>query len=641
MAVLSCFAPAQAASQPPADHSAIGVGTGTGSDPSPLTLVHETAFVSNQIFNIQVRTGSGLPPRSELALDVSVYDCVSYRSPLEQISSNGPSPENRLGSTGALRLDGLALVAGADGGGPAYQASVGLNVDGVAPTGAFNGSAIDLTSCKQTGAGSADAGVYPATVALENLATRHVIAQFTTYFAHTEEVAPASKRLRVAVVVPVSAPVTPDSSARAGSASALSSGQADRLAQVVATVASHAQTAPVTVNATPQTVEDLTVTGRSGPATLRLLQQVVPLRDEVLDQPYVPVDADTMAASGLGSEVTAQKNRGHQVLSLSGLHATSSPSVWLAQQTVDGGAAEAVAALAAQRAVVPASSLESTPNGGFTNPFLLSLGHGNQIPAAASDTALTREFTADPGDPALAAYQMIADLELIYWALPNSDQARGVVAVPPTSWQADPTFLNTLLATLSPATSLSPSTSGNPYLQPLTLSDFFSQVPLESGGGSRSLAGGSGTGLPASFVGAVRNTRAKLEFLHVHDVGGRQRDQPARRRPVDGRIVAALEPGAVGRPPGLQQRAGRPAVPDPAHHRPHHHLDLADGRAAGHDPLLRPLHGARGALAVERQVGVPSPGHLGVNGTLQDRPVGGDRPQHDGAAGASGDPHVR
>ena len=401
-------------------------------------------------------------------------------------------------------------MAGADSGGPAYQASVGLNVDGVAPTGAFNGSAIDLTSCKQTGAGSADAGVYPATVALENLATRHVIAQFTTYFAHTEGVAPASKRLQVAVVVPVSAPVTPDSSARAGSASALSSGQADRLAQVVATVASHAQTAPVTVNATPQTVEDLAATGRSGPATLRLLQQVVPLRDETLDQPYVPIDADTMAASGLGSEVTAQKNRGHQVLSLSGLHATSSPSVWLAQQTVGGGAAEAVAALAAERAVVPASSLESTPNGGFTNPFLLSLGHGNQIPAAASDTALTREFTADPGDPALAAYQMIADLELIYWALPNSDQARGVVAVPPTSWQADPTFLNTLLATLSPATSLSPSTSGNPYLQPLTLSDFFSQVPLESGGGSRSLAGGSGTGLPASFVGAVRNTRAKL-----------------------------------------------------------------------------------------------------------------------------------
>ena len=76
MAVLSCFAPTLAASQPPADHSAIGVGTGVGSDPSPLTLVHETAFVSNQIFSVQVRTGSGLPPRSELALDVSVYDCV-------------------------------------------------------------------------------------------------------------------------------------------------------------------------------------------------------------------------------------------------------------------------------------------------------------------------------------------------------------------------------------------------------------------------------------------------------------------------------------------------------------------------------------------------------------------------------------
>ncbi len=504
--MLSSFAPAQAASHPPADHSAID--TGASSDPSPLALVHQTAFVPNQIFAVQVRTGAGLPPATGLALDVSVYDCVYARSNLEQISSNGPSSDDRLGSTGALGLNALPVVAGADGNGPAYQVSVGLNVDGVSPTAAFNGSSIDLSSCERSGSGSADAGVYPATVTLENPTTHHVFAQFTTYFADVEgtPTPPAGKRLRVAVVVPVGAPVTPDSSARAGSAAALPSRQADRLAQVVATVASRAPTAPVTVNATPQTVEDLAATGKSGPATLRLLQQVV-LRDEALDQPYVPIDADTMAASGLGSEVSAQKNRGHQVLLLSGIHTDA--GVWLAQQTVDGGAADAVAALEAQRAVVPASSFESAPSGGFTNPFMLSLGHGGEIPTAASDTALTREFSADPRDPALAAYQMIADLELVYWELPNSDQARGVVAVPPTSWQADPTFLNTLLSTLSP--SPSPSASGNPYLQPVTLSDFFSQVPLESSDGGRSLAGGNGTDLPSSFVSAVKHTRGKLD----------------------------------------------------------------------------------------------------------------------------------
>ena len=517
-AVLSSSAPAGATSHPPADHSA--VDTGATSDPTPLTLVHQTAFVPNQVFTVQVRTGTGLPPKSDLALDVSAYDCVGIRSTLEQISTNGPSPDNRLGSTGELRLDALPTVAGADGDGSAYQVSVGLNVDGVSPTAPYNGSSIDLSSCSRV-PGAAEAGVYPATVVLENVASHHVISQFTTYFARPAGAALPAKRLRVAVVVPISTPVTPDSNARAGSATALSSGQANRLAQVVATVASHAQTAAVTVNATPQTVQDLAATGKSGPATLRLLQQVVPLRDEALDQPYVPIDADTLAASGMGSEVTAQKNRGHQVLALSGVHATSSPSVWLAQQTVDGGAADAVAALGAQEAVIPASSFESTPSGGFTSRVMLSLGHGNEIPAAASDTALTREFTADPEDPALAAYQMLADLELIYWELPNADQARGVVAVPPTSWQADPTFLNTLLSNLG-----NPGTSTNPYLQPLTLSDFFTQVPVESGGGTRSLAGGNGNTLPSSFVSAVRHNRGKVDsFTATTSGAGSEIDQ--------------------------------------------------------------------------------------------------------------------
>ena len=397
--------------------------------------------------------------------------------------------------------------------------AVGLNVDGVSPTAPFNGSSIDLASCQQS-RGAAEAGVYPATVALENSASHRVIDQFTTYFANTEGAGPASKRLRVAVVVPVSAPVTPDSSAHAGSATALSSGQTNRLGQVVATVASHAQTAPVTVNATPQTVEDLAATGKSGPATLRLLQQVVLLRDEALDQPYVPIDADTMAASGLGSEVTAQKNRGHQVLSLSGLHVSSSPNVWLAQQTVENGAAGAVAALGAQQAVIPASSFEPTPSGGFfTNRVTLSLGHGSEIPAAASDTALAREFAADPGDPALAAYQMLADLELIYWAGPNADQVRGVVAVPPTSWQSDPTFLNTLLSTSAPAPRATPTSSRSPSRTSSPRYPWRAAAPGP-------WPGGAAPTLPSSFVSAVKHTRGKLDsFTATTSGAGSEIDQ--------------------------------------------------------------------------------------------------------------------
>ncbi len=104
---------------------------------------------------------------------------------------------------------------------------------------------------------------------------------------------------------------------------------------------------------------------------------------------------------------------------------------------------------------------------------------------------------------------MIADLELIYWEAPQLGPGPGGRGGPTDELAGRSDVLEHPALHAQPRPE--PRASGNPYLQPVTLSDFFSQVPLESSDGGRSLAGGNGTDLPSSFVSAVKHTRGKLD----------------------------------------------------------------------------------------------------------------------------------
>ena len=67
----------------------------------------------------------------------------------------------------------------------------------------------------------------------------------------------------------------------------------------------------------------------------------------------------------------------------------------------------------------------------------------------------------------LAAHQLLAELAQVYFEGGNTQLVRGVVAVPPTSWVADPTFIKTLLAGLAQ----------NPVVQAVTVSGLFQSLP--------------------------------------------------------------------------------------------------------------------------------------------------------------------
>ena len=117
--------------------------------------------------------------------------------------------------------------------------------------------------------------------------------------------------------------------------------------------------------------------------------------------------------------------------------------------------------------------------------------------AFASD--LSGRFTGPAGNPVLAAHQLVAELAQIYYEQPNDDTPRAVVAVPPSTWSDDPSFVSALLGALA----------GNPIIQSVTTSELFATFPGAAAcrTGCRLLSANGGGGLPAN---AIRTQRERI-----------------------------------------------------------------------------------------------------------------------------------
>ena len=57
----------------------------------------------------------------------------------------------------------------------------------------------------------------------------------------------------------------------------------------------------------------------------------------------------------------------------------------------------------------------------WAQPFLLQTGRGD-VETAASDSQLTIYFNPAPGDGALAAYQLLANLAMLHFEIPGTSQ---------------------------------------------------------------------------------------------------------------------------------------------------------------------------------------------------------------------------
>jgi hypothetical protein len=272
---------------------------------------------------------------------------------------------------------------------------------------------------------------------------------------------------------------------------------------------------------------------------------------ETLSGPFVPVEAGSLVAAGLSSELANQVEQGETEMEAAGLRGQS--GAWISESPIDSKTLAALESIGVNRLVVPAGTTSGTLTRlTLSRPFLFetqtgtaptastepsgSIGSSSpsstQVLAAQADAQLTSDFeagdlgsrTLGSGSSALDAHTLLADLALIYFEEPNLNTPRGVVAVPPSSWLPSPAFVDTFLTGLAT----------NPTLDPVSFDNLLSQVPHTSQGYPlvRSPLSGapSGSSLPARQIRAARLSFEALSSA-VHD--------PATVRGLDNLLLVA------------------------------------------------------------------------------------------------------
>ena len=421
----------------------------------PLVLVSQTPWVSaaQPWFNLTVGVSPTEGAASGLRVSLTFYGRFDDASDLQQAMSGTPTgtPLSRT-DIPVTDVAGILTAAACVTVLPDADASAPSSGSGICAAGAPGGT---LTlGC--TPSNDECQGVYAVSVALERSGSSSPLSRFTTFLTYQQPNAMSASGgpLRVGVVVPVTT----------GGVTAM----ADALTE-------HHDVA-ATLAVSPQAVSTLgAARGRGGE---HALDQLAALSgDQVLDQPYVPINLVALSEAGIANEIGAQVDRGDQVLRAAGLKPDAGPWVDTASTFSQGDAASLASGLqlaGASQVVISDSDLSSggENNQTFAQTFTLDLGHGATVAAAAADSALSARFTANQADPVLGAEQLLAGLSFVHFENPFFSTPRGVVVTPPPGWQPSEAFMDALLGGLS----------GNQILSPVTLGQLFTQVPA---GGNR------------------------------------------------------------------------------------------------------------------------------------------------------------
>lgn len=499
----------------PSASAAVAVATTpAGGAASPaLSLVSQTNWVTaaHPIFDLVLAAGPGTPPASQLGVDLTLYPCLGTPSGFDQSVTSKGGPSGKPLTTTTSPVPWTSLTPAAGGG---VDVPIPVVTDGSsssAPGAPLGGFAARLHDCDV-----ANGGVYPVRVGLVDTHSNNApVGALTTHLVYST--APANtKKLHFAWELPIQTPISaaaaapPASTLAANPLSALSKPPAatlDRLAQVTDAVAA-APLVPVTLAVATQTLHALDVGGHASTVSaLRAANQV-----QYLWTPYVPVDAGALVDSGLTGELSLQLSAGW--VGVATVSKAPAPDVigtagaWITNDPIDDPTLAQLQNQGYDQVVVPASDVTSTPTpstGGSTAaPFTIASAHGASFTALAADADLSSRFAANPGDPVLAAHQLLADLAQIYFEGGNTQSVRGVVAVPPTNWSANPAFVKTLLGGL---------TAQNPVVQAVTVFQLFqalgAPVACRDQGCKLAAAPGAG-GLPVTAISNQRNRLASF-----------------------------------------------------------------------------------------------------------------------------------
>ncbi|MGP0030614.1 MAG: DUF6049 family protein, partial [Acidimicrobiales bacterium] len=430
-----------------------------------LTLAGQTQWVTpaQPGFTLALAVGGDAGPAADLHVAVTVYNRIDNRSEFEQAA--GAVPDKGV----LARLPPVPVADTPTG--AAADTCVTVLPDAAAapptpgPAGTCAAGAPTVVLGCQPGTGTCD-DVYPVSVALLRTGDGNPLERFTTFLTYEEPgvaVQGSGGPLRVAWIVPVG-----------GTGGAAAAQSAEALVDVLAAPAHHAT--PATLDVSPTTIGTLaTGAGRDGRRALQELAALTtaPGTDQLLSPSYVPVNVAALSGAGLVSEIPLQLARGAEVLHAALLHPSAGPWLQTGDPLSSADASNLTTGLAAAHAselVLDDTDL-STPgnqsNYTFAQPFTLPLAHGDRVTAAATDDEIDARFVAEPGNPVLAATQLVAGLAFIHFENEFLTDPRGVVLVPPAGWHPSPAFVDTLLAGLG----------NTQILSPVTLDQLFAQVP--------------------------------------------------------------------------------------------------------------------------------------------------------------------
>jgi Family of unknown function (DUF6049) len=431
--------------------------------PPEVTLLSQSPWVEkNGTFRLRVQL-SALDPSSD-RLVINGFERLGNRTDFDR-ALQGQMVSTAWYSTGQIALSSL----------PADPSGRGVDLDIPVDVPAPAGSPIPTFSAtEQNGS-----GIFPLQIGLYTSSGVPEGQPLTTFLVYAlPQSATDFPRLSVSVILPVTtSPVV----AADGQIGSPSGAEANRLKVLTNVLADHPHLG-ITLAAGPATLDALPGGSSADRAIGATFTGIATNSNvEVLPSTYSGLSLTDLNAAGLGSEIPKQLSAGSAALSTFG---ASSQATWVVSGPLDRTTLNSLAGAGATNVVLPSSDLTALPESAmqttFASPTRLADSGGPTPEVYAADPGLTTDFVSAKS-PVLAANQLLAEMAMIQLELPSD--RRGVVAMPPSGWATNPTFVSILLSGLE----------GNPLLDAVTAGELFATVPPASGIHRSLASSGNGT----------------------------------------------------------------------------------------------------------------------------------------------------